>query len=823
MATHTVSAPAAKTAPNPLPATADCLHCKLPFRPTPQRPEFCCSGCQFVYRLINQNGLENYYDLQEGRAQPIKPTVFQARDYSWLAELTAEAEQEMPTPGLTLDLQGISCVGCVWLIEELFQRREGGLSIQINSALGQVRLNWTAGSFDAIAFARELQSFGYLLAPAAKRENRESRQLVRRMGVAGALFMNCMLFTLPFYLGMDPSFEYAPLFGVLIFLFATTSVAVGGSYFLRRSWHALRRRIIHIDLPISVGIVLAYSGSIYAWLQGDHRFLYFDFVSMFIFLMLVGRWVQQIAIERNRNYLLGMRNQQQQVRLVTADGDKNRKLEITQVVDGMRYVVAPGQFVPVCSDLLSDEATVGLDWINGESDAHHHRRGSRVLAGAINLSGKEVHLQARENWQDSLLSSLLAHDPKDAPRNLFVERLIKNYLCAVLMIAGLGGAAWFWGTGNALVALQVLISVLVVSCPCAIGVAWPLADELAVSALRQRGVFIRDQSLWHRLGKVRKIIFDKTGTLTMENLALRNSEVLQSLDETARGLLLHLAESNLHPVSRCLREHLLAEGFDRKPANPANLKVREVIGFGLEAETEAGIWRLGRPGWETPYDDRSIPGENRDCQFSLNGRVLAAFSLGEEIRPDAADEIALWREQGYEIYILSGDRREKVKAMAATLNLPAENCLGEMSPGEKADWVEKVDCQDTMMIGDGANDSLAFDKTWCRGTPAVDRGLLEEKADFYFLGRGLNGIRNLFETAANRRRILRRVFIFTSFYNLGAVSLCLAGMMNPLLAAIVMPLSSVASISSVVVQTKWKERRSSARRAPASLLPVTAR
>lgn len=795
-----------------LPAQAECHHCHLPFRPTAQRPHFCCSGCQFVFRLINEKGLEKYYDLQEGQAQPVKPTVFQPRDYDWLQRLVTEAEERSDTPSLALDLQGISCIGCVWLIEQLFERREGAVAIQINSALGQARIQWVRGDFDPVAFARELQSFGYLLASASKRVNQESQSLVRRMGITAALAMNCMLFTVPFYFGMDASFEYAALIGFMIFLFATGSVLVGGLYFVRRSWQALRKGIIHIDLPISIGIVLAYVGSVYAWLQNEHSFLYFDFVTIFVFLMLVGRWTQQVAIERNRNYLLGLRDQQQVVEAAIpkrGEAPEIRRMPITEICPGMRYSVGPGQYVPVRSELASPDATFGLEWINGESDAHQSRRGNSVLAGAINLGGFRIDLVAREHWRESLLAALLAHEPKESPRHFLLEKIIKYYLAAVIVIAVAGWGAWFLATGNPLLALQVLISVLVVSCPCAIGVAWPLADEMSVSSLRQKGVFVRDQSLWHRLGQIKKIIFDKTGTLTMENLALRNPEVLRTLDPRHSHILLQLVESNLHPVSRCIREYLLADGLDQRPTLEEPLAIRQILGSGLEAETEAGIWRLGRADWHEspPAAAEADPGEFRDCRFTLNGHVLAAFSLGEEIRADAVEEIAAWRSQGLDIYILSGDRQEKVDAMARQLGLSASHCLGAMSPTDKAAWVERLDRNDTLMIGDGANDSLAFDRTWCKGTPAVDRGILEEKADFYFLGRGLSGIRNLFETSRNRTKTLQRVFTFTIAYNIGAITLCLAGLMNPLLAAIVMPMSSVISISSVVIQTKVRERK----------------
>ncbi len=786
----------------------ECLHCHLPFHSTPRRRDFCCSGCQFVHGLINDHGLEKYYDLQDGKGQPVPSLVFQPRDYGWLEELVTEAETGKETAALVLDLQGISCIGCVWLIEQLFEQWPGALGVSINSSLGQIRLRWTAGECDVTGFAKKLQEFGYLLAPAVKRENRESRLLVRRMGITAALAMNCMLFTVPFYFGMDPGYEYAPLFSLVTFLLATASLVYGGSYFIKRSVQSLRRGIIHIDLPISIGVVAAYAGSTFAWWRHDHSFIYFDFVTVFIFLMLVGRWTQQLAIERNRNYLLGLQNQRQEVRLVIPGEEegKRRKLPVTEVRGGMRYLVEPGQFIPVASELLSAEAVFGLEWINGESEPRNCRRSHRVPAGAVHLGAGAIELRADEDWADSLLASLLAMDVRETPRHPLLERIIKTYLLVVLAVAAAGFGAWFWATGNSLTALQVMISVLVVSCPCAIGVAWPLVDELAVSRLRKKGVFVRDQSLWGRLGRVRKIIFDKTGTLTLENLALANPAVMDRLNGHQRRVLLTMVQSTLHPVSRCLREILLANGVRPLDDDSQSAAARETVGTGLEMETGGDVWRLGRPDWQTPLTAPDA-GHQGDCLFTLNGKTLAAFRFAEDIRADARSEISRWLGKGWSIFILSGDRKAKVAKMADHLGLARDHCHGELSPVDKADWIKANDRDDTLMIGDGANDSLAFDATWCRGTPAVDRGLLEQKSDFYFLGRGLNGIRHLFETAEDRGKTLTRVFLFTIAYNVFAVTLCLAGLMNPLVAAVIMPLSSIISISSVMMQSRWRESR----------------
>ncbi|MHA3775613.1 heavy metal translocating P-type ATPase metal-binding domain-containing protein [Verrucomicrobiota bacterium sgz303538] len=759
---------------------ATCLHCGTGFRRTAHRPDFCCAGCQFVHDLITKNGLGQFYDLQEEGVQPVKSLVFQKRDYTWLEELVVTAERE-PIASLQLDLQGLSCIGCVWLIEKVFARKSGGLSVRVDPTLGQIGIRWQSGEFDLITFARELQSFGYLVGPLGKSASAVSSGLVKRLGICAALTMNTMLFTLPSYLGMAQDFQFAALFNRLSLILGTLSLLVGGSYFFIRSWRSLRQGVLHIDLPISIGLIAAYAGSVYAWSKGAHGFVYFDFVSTFTFLMLVGRWLQQKAVERNRAQLLAAQADPPPVRRL----DSGERMPVAELAPGIAFAVEPGQLVPVRSRLLSDGATLGMEWINGESEAAVAQKGRLIPAGAANCGQSAVECEALEVWSESLLSKLLRVAPEGSERNYELERFIRGYIYIVLSVAAAGFATWWTKTGDLLTSLQVLISVLVVSCPCASGVALPLASDLAASRLRQVGVFVRKSDLWQRLDRVRKIIFDKTGTLTLETISLRNPDALAALDDDSRAVLLAMVLNNLHPVSGCLREQLMADGVDVAPAPEA----KEYVGLGLEVQHGGAAWRLGRPGWS---------GEAQgDCLFSRNGEVLAAFSFGEEARSDAGEEISSLGARNCRVFILSGDRNSKVEAMADRLELPREQCHGEMSPEQKAEWLAHLDKEDTLFIGDGANDSLAFDEAWCTGTPAVDRGLLEQKADFYFLGRGLNGVRALLDMAVRRRRTARGVVGFAIGYNVVAVALCLSGHMSPLLAAVLMPASSLVSLGIV--------------------------
>ena len=763
-------------------STVDCIHCGTPFEPVAHRAEFCCAGCEFVHNLILKNGLGRFYDLRGDAGLPVKSLVFRRRDYSWLADLVKNAETSGAAT-LTLDLQGISCIGCVWLIEKLFLRKPGALSVEVNSALGQINLRWKAGACDVPGFAGELQSFGYLLGPLGEKPSPRVGGLVKRMGLCAAFALNAMLFSIPRYLGMEQSFEYAALFDRIALFCATLSFVTGGGYFFSRTWTSLRSRVLHIDLPISLWLIAAYAGSIYAWNAGAMSFAYFDFVSTFTFLMLAGRWTQQTAIEKNRNRLLSAHGNS--LFVTSGDGVKTSAHDLQR---GMRYSTSSGQIVPVRSKLLSQAATLGLEWINGESDPHAARAGQMVPAGALNCGDGEIHCEAIEDWRESMLARLMQVVPRNAPAPGGSGRFIKGYIIVVLIVAVAGFAGWIMTGQAVLAALQVLISVLVVSCPCASGVALPLADELANSALRRMGVFVREQSLWARINKVRKILFDKTGTLTLETMALRNPDALENLPPDRKRVLLQMVANNLHPVSCCLRELLMADGVE--PARDGELA--EIIGQGLELREGGDVWRLGKPAWAG-----SAP--PCDCAFARNGEIIAAFFFCEQVRADAGAEIARLQSHGYRVHILSGDHGAKVSAMARQLGLADDECHAGMSPVEKAAWVRTIDAQDTLMIGDGANDSLAFNESLCTGTPAIDRGLLEHKADFYFLGRGLKGVRQLLDVGRQRRVSVHRVLSFAIAYNLVAVGVSLAGKMSPLAAAVLMPLSSLVSLGIVLL------------------------
>lgn len=780
-----------------VPAMATCDHCGTAFSPASTEDRYCCRGCEFVASMIRDSGFDRFYDLKQGLATtPVRSRPFEEHDFAWAAEAAAAAESRSSdgTAWLDLSLEGVSCVGCVWLIEKLFEKSPGAIRAAAHPASGRLHLEWQSGRTDVPGFLRELTRYGYVATPTpASTPDHERRRLAARLGLCGAFALNAMGFSLPAYLGMPDDFEFARLFRLVAFLSATLAMLVGGAYFIDRAWRALRHRTLHIDLPIALGLISAYLGSIAGWAMGETSLHYFDFVATFVFLMLAGRYLQTAAVDRNRRRL--HRSSPLPAEVETTAGP----LTLDAIVPGTTFTLAPGRALPVAATVThAAEAEVSLEWINGEADPVVAHPGSRLPAGAILLSRTPLTLTATETWRDSLLARLTRQDATERAHPK-LQRLLRTYLLVVLLL-GLAGFAFWAASGETARGLQVMISVFVVSCPCALGVAIPLADELANSRAAREGAFVRSTTLWARLLNVRHVVFDKTGTLTLERPVLIDPAAVHGLDDEAALALARLTSRSLHPVSRTLLESLGTRGQRLLASAPAP-EVEETPGFGVSFLSPShGRWTLGRAGWAGDPAD----GSTALCR---DGRRIAAFNFRDSLRPGAPVAIEKLRQLGLLPWILSGDAPNKVHRLARLLHLPEPHATGGLRPEEKEERVRQLDRHNTLYLGDGANDSLAFDAAHVTGTPVVDRSLLESKADFYSLGASLDFLPSLFVIARTRALSVRTAFGFALLYNANAVSLCLAGHMSPLLAAILMPASSVISILLVSLQNRPQPSR----------------
>jgi Cu2+-exporting ATPase len=778
-----------------------CLHCgnALGRHWRPADGPFCCRGCAGVWELIHAADLERFYDLKPATLAPA--ATLRPDSFAWLDRILEERATEAPGDPvlrLDLDIQGVHCAACVWLIEELFRRQDGGIQVRLNPALGKVELAWDTGRGDLKAFLAELERFGYRLGPARKGAQRHSRALIMRMAIAIAMAMNVMMFSVSVYLGLEEGLLYT-FFGWLSFGMSTISLLAGGGVFYRGALAGLRRGVLHLDVPIALGMTLAYAGSVWTWVTGGMSATYFDSLCAFIALMLVGRWAQEHILERNRNSLLESSGAENLVVKRVRAG----RLETAGAADialGDELWIAPGDLLPVRGLLLRRPATAALDWITGESGQVAFAPGEAIPAGAFNAGAQGFAVAAAEGFADSRLNDLLRTtsiaDEQFRPQ--WWHRIAGWYVAAVLVAAAGGFALW---AGRDLArAVEVTVAILVVTCPCALGLATPLAEELTHHRLRRAGVFVRKPSFLEKALAVRRVLLDKTGTLTMGRLVLDDAgrHALAGLGPRERAVLRHMTARSNHPVSACIAAALGPAAEDEPAFTGEHAEdLRETAGQGLELSLDDGCWRLGRPAFAAaagPGADERTAAAGVTV-FARDGRELARLAPAEEFKPDAADEIEALRRAGYELHLLSGDAQAKVDRAARALGLPAERAEGDLDPEAKAARVRELDRRDTLMVGDGLNDSPSFAAAWCAATPAVDRPVLPGKADFFFLGDGIAAIgRSLWE-ARRLRRVVRDNLVIAVAYNVVAVACCAAGLVTPVAAAVFMPASSVAVVT----------------------------
>ncbi|MGM0576076.1 MAG: heavy metal translocating P-type ATPase [Myxococcota bacterium] len=777
-----------------------CPHCDLPVSSDLPTTPYCCRGCRMAHRLLRDGGLERFYDLRRGPGLPVGDAAEDA-SWSWLGGLLEQARATACGSAcdgqltLSVDVQGIHCAACVWLIETLFKRRPGAVHADVDPGLGRLEMTFREGEFPVREFLEELARCGYRTGPARKEGRAKGDDLLLRLGVVVAVAMNGMMLSLAGYFGMSES--DGALYTTFTWVnagLAAIAVAVGGPVFFRGAWQGLKRGVLHMDVPISLAILLAFGGSTWLLAAGRAEAAYFDTLDVFIALMLLGRWLQRRVIERNRRMLL---------RDAGIEGLRVRRLDdarhvhsvpVGDVREGDELLVAPGELVPVEGRLVEEGGDFSLAWITGEPDPVALGAGASVPAGAHHAGRRALRVRAEADFADSDLRRLLtpASERRDAAGDGFWHRLSSGWVLGVLTAAVIGFSAWL--SAGWMPALEVAVAVLVITCPCAFGLATPLAREMAQARLRRLGLFVRRDAFLDRAWRVRKVLFDKTGTLTLGRLSVADPAALDDLDEPARVALAQMVARSNHPKSRAILEALEA---DEAPTLDPAAEVSEIPGTGMRLAGADGRWDL-------------ISAGEGDVRLLRDGAAVARVGFREVLRHDARREMDTLRRRGVEVHLLSGDDPERVAEVARTLGVDPDKVHGGLEPDHKARIVRDLDDEDTLVVGDGINDGPALDAAWCAGTPAVDRPTLPSRADFYLMTSGLGPISEALDTAATVRRVIRRNLTFAVVWNVTGVSLALAGLLSPLICAVAMPFSSLTLVTATAAALRPRPRASSA-------------
>ncbi len=747
VATSTMAAVDARPEPS-------CEHCAAPVA-TGQR--FCCEGCR--------------------HAASIADSITQA------AEPPAAAE-------LACDLQGLHCASCVKTIETLFARQPGARHIRINPTLGQAHLSVEAAQFRFDAFARALSTLGYRLSPRRRPSASVHRSLLIRLGVCLALAGNSMVFSFAVYFGLAANDgALYQLIGGANLVLATLSLAVGGSYFIKNALASVRARVWHVDVPLALSVVLGYAGSTWVFFAAGGGATYFDTFTAYVALMLLGKYLPARMIERNRATLLedDALCDLPQSKLI---GGAVTRSTAGRVVTGDRLLVLPGDLLSVDARLCQPDALCSLDWINGEAEPISFSEGERVPAGAFNVGPSAFLAEACDDFAASRLHAWLGGPERESSMRdaqaLWLERFARWFVAGVFAVGALTFVAWLPFDPER--GLWATVCVLIVACPCAIGLGSPLALEMSLRRLRNAGVFMRRHQGLEKLAEVEAIAFDKTGTLTEIAPSPESSRAVALLAADDRAALAAISAESNHPAARAVRA-TLEDSVARSGI------VREIPGRGL-CMNDYELVRSDTFG--------------HVLAFRRAGQTLATLALDERLRADAASELRRLVARGYRLAVLSGDRHERVERLTSVLPIEPARCRGEQSPEEKAAWIAARPSEKTLVLGDGINDLPAFAAAFASGTPAIDRPFVPARSDFYYRARGLWPIREALAVARAYTFAVRFNYGFALAYNAFVLSLAATGRMTPLLAAILMPASSlfIVGLNALIVGRKERAWRS---------------
>ncbi|MCO5166271.1 MAG: heavy metal translocating P-type ATPase [Planctomycetes bacterium] len=795
--------------PSAAPPIAECLHCRAPV--PPGQGEFCCAGCATVHEILRAQGLDQgYYRVlarSEGEAVPARPsdrTYAELDEASFAARHVRRVEVGRREAATTaLYLEGVHCAACVWLVERLPRVLPGVLEARLDLGRQVATVTWDPAVVALSEVARRLDGFGYPVHPhragaAREARRREDRAALSRIALAGAIAGNVMLLSFALYggafSGMEARFEAFFRWGCL--LLTVPSYLGPGRVFLKGALGALRARALHMDLPIAIGLTAGTVGGVWNTVAGSGE-VYFDAVAVLIFLLLAGRWLERRAHRRASDAAeLLAALAPTSARLVR--GDEVREVPIEALAPGDLVEVRAGDALPVDGAVEAGASDLDLSLLTGESAPQPVAPGQRVHAGTLNLTARLVVkvTEAGEATRVGRLARLVEeHAARRAPIVRVADRLAGRFVAVVLLLAVATVAAW-WAVDPKL-ALDHAVALLVVACPCALGLATPLAVSVAVGRAARGGIVVKGGDVLERLSRPGRMWLDKTGTLTEGRARLLEFRG----HEAVRPALLALQAHSAHPLARGFREawpDLAPAALDGPVARGrAGLEGR-VGGADLRVGAPAWVLEVARaPSWIEPFVEAQVALARTPVLVARDGDVVAAASFGDRLRPDARAAVDRLVARGWQVGILSGDHPDVVRAAGQALGLLPDECLGGLSPEEKAALVERSRREGpVVMVGDGVNDAAAL----AAATVGVGvHGGAEAAlgaADVFVTRPGVAPVADLLGRADRALTTIRRNLGLSLAYNVVGAALAVGGVITPWMAALLMPLSSLTVIFS---------------------------
>ncbi len=796
-----------------------CAHCGLPVPAglvvDDTAEQFCCAGCRTVFEILHAHGLDQYYRFAEKREAPVRAS---GRSYDEFDHPTFHDLYVRPRPGglaeVELYLEGVHCGSCVWLVERVPLIVDGVAGVELEIRRSRARVVWNPAAVSLSRVARALDSLGYRPHPfrGVQRDamrRREDRDMLVRIGVAGAVAVNVMLAALALYSGGGMEREYERFFRWISFAVVTPAMIWPARVFFAGAWSALRTRTLHMDVPIAVGLAAGYVRGAINTVQ-DTGPIYFDGLATLTFALLVGRYLQQRgqrAATDGAELLYSLTPST--ARVVEADGDA-RELPAEALTPGMLLDVRPGETIAADGIVAEGRSQLDLSLLTGESRPVSAAEGEPVYAGTLNLSSP-LRVRVEQTGEESRIAKILRQVDESARRRAPIvetaNRLAAYFVAAVLVVA----VATFlvWQRIDPSRAVDNAIALLVVTCPCALALSTPLAVSVAIGRAARAGIFIKGGDALERLARPGRLFLDKTGTITEARMAV----VSWDGPEWVKPLALALEMDSSHPIAAAFRAawpDIVAPRAEETTHVAGGGIVGIVNGHSVVVGSPRFVRRHTRDAGESCAWRHEVDRSLTPVLVAVDGAVVAAAGIGDPIRDDARAAVARLREIGWTVSILSGDARSVVTSAGRALGIADDACVGGASPEDKLGAIEAAtrDGGPVVMVGDGVNDAAAI------AAASVGVGVhggaeaCLSTADVYLTKPGLAPLVELIAGAEHTMRVIRRNIAFSLIYNVIGAGLAVSGVLTPLVAAVLMPASSLTVILASWRATAFRETQS---------------